>query len=90
MGFFKSSKKLQQVETTSIPRKVETTTRYVSPNLEKIPSDLSKNQVPAALRAVGNGSLSRLPPSANRIQAPYATNNEAESYSNTVTKESVL
>lgn len=88
MGFFKSSKKQQQVETTSIPRKVETTTRYVSPNLEKIPSDLSKNQVPGALRAVGNGSLRALPPNANRIQAPYATTNENESYSNTNTKES--
>lgn len=81
MGFFKNSKK-NQVETASVPRKVETTTRYVSPNLEKIPSDLSKNQVPGALRTVGNGSLRVLATNANRIQAPYASNNETESYSN--------
>ena len=84
MGFFKGSKKSQQqVETTSIPKKVEAATRYVSPNLEKIPSDLSKNQVPGALRTVGNGSLRALPPNGTRIQSPYAGNNDTESYSNT-------
>ena len=76
MGFFKSSKK--QTETTAaLPKKVvEPVARYVSPNLEKIPSDLSKNQVPGSPRSrpVGGSSLRALPPVTNRIQSPYAAN----------------
>lgn len=90
MGFFGNKKK--SAETSTVPKKNATgnpsvatseasRSRYVSPSLEKIPSDLSKNQVPGSpvsRRPASNSSLRALPPntataSPNRIQSPYAT-----------------
>lgn len=92
MGFFGSKKnkdRYTETKTSTVQKKSPvvirsgtaaaenpTSNRYVSPNLEKIPSDLSKNQVPgspgSSRRAPSGSSLRALPPTQPNIQSPYA------------------
>jgi len=81
MGFFKSIKARTEMPSST---KQENRTRYVSPTLEKIPSDLSKNKVPTSPdgsnRHNVNSSLRALPPTPRNIQSPYAQNNDGEEF----------
>lgn len=64
----------------------------MAPTLEKIPSDLSKNQVPGSTNANRAGtasttSLRALPPSPNRVQGPYSQKSGAGEVALSVEKE---
>ncbi|CAB9530645.1 expressed unknown protein [Seminavis robusta] len=96
MGLFSKKSKNSEQKSTTVPKKTlspvssSTNSRYVSPTLEKIPSDLSKNQVPSSPRATRqttSSSLRALPPSPNRIQSPYAQKDEADPEMMSVEKE---